>query len=108
MSINTPFGKTLIIDKANLPDNIYDFYKHVEMGIMPYTGGPHTISNTKQVRLEMKLGHYLKFMSKIQLLTSAGKIDFKEAGRLLSMMDSKDPENWTVAEECINQKISEL
>jgi len=69
MSINTPFGKTLIIDKV---------------------------------------GHYLKFMSKIQLLTSAGKIDFKEAGRLLSMMDSKDPENWTVAEECINQKISEL
>ncbi len=76
----------------------------------------NTPSNTKQVRLEgaipvgtkMELGHYLKFMSKIQLLTSAGKIDFKEAGRLLSMMDSKDPENWTVAEECINQKISEL
>jgi hypothetical protein len=47
-------------------------------------------------------------MSKISLLHGMKKITDKEAARLVSLMDSKDEENWTVAEECINQKFSEI
>jgi hypothetical protein len=47
-------------------------------------------------------------MSKISILQGMKRLTDKEAARLVSLMDSKDEENWTVAEECINQKFSEI
>lgn len=47
-------------------------------------------------------------MTKIQLLVTLGKIEPKEVGRLVSMLDSVDPEAWTLAGGAIHQKLSEL
>lgn len=52
--------------------------------------------------------YYFKHIYKIQLLHQVGAITAKEVARLIGMLDSTDPENWTVAEECINQKFSEI
>lgn len=106
-SINDPLGRVLTIDKADLSDALKwrDFYKHVNMGIMPLNTGDPKIST---ITPELEIIPYMKLMTKIQLLASLGKIEPKEVGRLVSMLDSVDPEAWTLAEGAVKQKLSEL
>lgn len=88
-----------------------DFYKHVMMGVAPIdvslpepSPGP-TIS---AITPELEIIPYMKLMTKIQLLASLGKIEPKEVARLVSMLDSPDPESWTLADGAIHQKLSSL
>lgn len=111
MSINTPFGRVLTIDKTNLPegDKWRDFYKHVAMGVMPIHSADTAPSpSIETIKPELEIIPYMKLMTKIQLLASLGKIEPAEVGRLVSMLDSPDLEAWTLAEGAIHQKLSSL
>lgn len=111
MSINTPFGTVLTIDKANLPegDKWRDFYKHMAMGVMPIQSVPEPqVSTITPIQPELEIIPYMKLITKIQLLVSLGKIEPAEVGRLVSMLDSSDPEAWTLADGAIHQKLSQL
>jgi len=57
--------------------------------------GPPTIAS---YRYNLAIQHMI-------LLRSMEEIDNKEVKRLISLLKSPDYENWTVAEECINQKL---
>ena len=107
-TINGPFGRVITIDKTIVPeeDKWRDFYKHTAMGIMPIQNMPEPQIST--IKPELDIVAYMKLMSKIQLLVSLGKIQPAEVGRLVSMLDSPDPESWTLAEGAVQQKLSEL
>lgn len=107
-SINDPLGRVLTIDKTIVPegDKWKDFYKHIGMGMMPIHSMPEPQIST--ITPELEIIPYMKLMTKIQLLASLGKIEPKEVGRLVSMLDSVDPEAWTLADGAIHQKLSEL
>ncbi len=67
---------------------------------------PNPLPSTPKIEIDNVF--YFKHIYKIQLLHQIGAITIKEVGRLVSMLDSVDLENWTMAEECIKQKFSEL
>jgi hypothetical protein len=78
------------------------------------------ISNTKQPIMsdspstameaprEISSFRYNKAIQHMILLRSMEVITNDEVKRLVSQLQSPDHENWTVAEECINQKFSEI
>lgn len=49
---------------------------------------------------------YDKAMTKITLLRVMQEIDNKEVKRLISLLESPDRENWTVAEEVLKNSLS--
>jgi hypothetical protein len=49
---------------------------------------------------------YDRVIRKITLLKIMDLITNEEVKRLISLIESPDPENWTVCEECIKQKLS--
>lgn len=107
-TINDPLGRVVTIDKTIVPegDKWRDFYKHTAMGIMPIQSMPEPQIST--ITPELEIIPYMKLMTKIQLLASLGKIEPKEVARLVSMLDSPDPESWTLAEGAVQQKLSSL
>lgn len=108
-SINDLLGRVLTIGKANLSDDKAwrDFYR---LGVLPVQNMPEPSPGPTISRIipELEIILYMKLMSKIQLLASLGKIEPKEAARLVSMLDSPDPESWTLAEAVVQQKLSSL
>ena len=48
---------------------------------------------------------YFKLLHKTQLLYTMGLLTQKEVGRVIFLLDSKDPESWIVVEETIKQKF---
>jgi len=101
-------AKTMLLDKTNIPPGVslVDYMKQMmTTGLAPIYNTPQPDVN---VNVEIDLVYYFKFIYKIQLLHQVGAITPKEVARLIGMIDSKDEENWTVAEECINQKFSEI
>ena len=95
-------AKTMLLDKTNIPPGVslVDYMKQM------MTPGLAPIYNTPQPEIDNV--YYFKLIYKIQLLHQVGAITPKEVARLITMLDSPDSENWTVAEECINQKFSEI
>ena len=61
-----------------------------------------------EAKLPMQISdrRYSKAFGNILLLRTMQQIDNKEIKRLISLLESPDHENWTVAEECIKQKLS--
>jgi hypothetical protein len=55
---------------------------------------------------EISSYRYHKIIQEITLLRSMQEIDNKEVKRLIGMLNSTDPENWTVAEEFVKNKLS--
>ena len=101
-------AKTMLLDKTNIPPGVslVDYMKQMmTTGLAPIYNTPQPDVN---VNVEIDNVYYFKLIYKIQLLHQVGAITPKEVARLIGMIDSKDAENWTVAEECINQKFSEI
>jgi hypothetical protein len=102
-------GPLGIIDTKDLSDKDWrGFYKHmmntqtISIGHMATT---HTDINPMATSKDVA---YINLMLKINILLTGKVIEPKEAVRLVSMLGSDDTENWTVAVECIKQKLSEL
>ena len=49
---------------------------------------------------------YTRALEHITLLRIMEEIDNNEVKRLISQLQSPDYENWTIAEECIKQKLA--
>lgn len=101
--------RIIAIDNSNIPagQSLEDYMSKLKtMGIASIYNSPDVINTSPTVAIDNVF--YFKSIYKIQLLHQVGAITAKEVARLIGMLDSKDPENWTVAEECINQKFSEL
>ncbi len=72
-------------------------------------GNPHirmSESTVKQGPLEISSYRYNLAIQHMILLRSMEELNNDEVKRLISQLQSPDPENWTVAEECIKQKLS--
>lgn len=99
-----------IIDISNLPPGktLADYMKDMsELSIMPVPSD----SFSRELELFDKADYEAKWsraFRKITLLRVMGRITDKEVGRLVSLIESEDSENWLVCEECIKQKYSEL
>lgn len=97
----------MVIDRANIPPgtSVSNYIKQMmSTGIAPIYNAPIM----QELERFNPAERAMYAMSKISLLHGMKRLTDKEAARLVSLMDSKDEENWTVAEECINQKFSEI
>jgi hypothetical protein len=95
-----------IIDKAKITDDqLKKMSEYMKLGIMP-------IQNASlpepEIKIAIESSFYFKMLFKINLLYAMEQLDKREVGRLITMLDSDDPENWTLVEECIKQKLLEL
>ena len=98
------------MDMSNIPPgmSVADYIKPMStMGIMPIPSIAPINKDFEEVRFD-SAERAMYAMSKISLLHGMKRLTDKEVARLVSLMDSADEENWTVAEECINQKFSEI
>jgi hypothetical protein len=101
-------AKTMLLDKTKIPPNVslvHYMKQMMSQGTAPIYNAPESQLNAGG---EIDNVYYFKLIYKIQLLHQVGAITPKEVARLITMLDSPDSENWTVAEECINQKFSEI
>ena len=108
MSVNGPLGNIVTINKTAIPegDKWRDFYKHVMMGVASIDRSlpePSQGPIMAPITPKLEIIPYMKLMNKIQLLAILGKIEPKEVARLVSMLDSPDPESWTLAERRYNK-----
>lgn len=66
----------------------------------------HDEPDMTKVAAEISTYRYKKAIQHMILLRSMEEITNDEVKRLISQLQSPDEENWTVAEECIKQKLS--
>ena len=101
--------KTVVIDTANIPPgtSVNNYIKQMmTTGLAPIYNPPRDAC-FEEVRFN-SAERAMYALSKISILQGMKKLTDQEIARLISMIDSNDEENWTVAEECINQKFSEI
>lgn len=76
--------------------SLYKLFNNVQMG---------EVSEAKSIPI-ISDHRYNRAMVRITLLRTMNEIDNNEVKRLISQLESPDHENWTVAEECIKQKLA--
>lgn len=97
----------MVIDRANIPPgtSVSNYIKQMmSTGMAPIYNAPIM----QELERFNPAERAMYAMSKISLLQGMKKLTDQEVARLVSLFDSNDEENWTVAEGCIDQKFSEL
>ena len=101
-------AKTMLLDKTNIPPGVslVDYMKQMmTTGLAPIYNSPQPDTNFEEIS---KRERHAFVLIKVSLLIGMKAITNKEAARLVMMAESPDLADMTVAEECINQKFSEI
>lgn len=90
-------------------DALIERWKNMnQLGIIPASGDVYsTHSDTDYQEISKRERQAFVFM-KLNLLITMKVVTNKEAARIVMMTESPDLADMTVAEECINQKFTEL
>jgi hypothetical protein len=97
-----------IIDHSNIPPGVSltDYMKQMMItGLAPIYNAPQPDTNFEEIS---KRERHAFVLIKLGLLIGMKVLTNKEAARIVMMAESPDIADMTVAEECINQKFSEI
>ena len=103
--------KTMLMDKTNIPPGVslVDYMKQIMTTGLAPVHIPHKVSQSDVIYEETDKRERQAFVFiKLNLLITMKAVTNKEAARIVMMAESPDLDDMTIAEECINQKFSEI
>lgn len=101
--------KTMLVDTTAFPPGVSltDYMKQMmTTGLAPIHNAPQP--DVTLIEETSKRERHAFVLIKLGLLIGMKVVTNKEAARIVMMAESPDIEDMTVAEECINQKFSEI